>query len=165
MPDLAIAERRRVGGRSVAPAGPAGTHWRADGDGQTEAHSRTRGTRAAVRTAGGIALAADITCHRAVGRNWDAPTCRGSAQADTITGSPRRDNVVAGKGDDTVNGAVAWTSSGREGQRRARRRSEQRLAVGGPALITHFGGPGSDVLIEGETKSSADVLDGGDGDD
>ena len=58
----------------------------------------------ALATAGGIALAADITC---TARSAATRTRRPAAaprRTTSITGSPQRDNVVAGKGNDVVNG-------------------------------------------------------------
>ena len=116
--------------------------------------------------AGGIALAADITCHRPVGRNWDAPTCKGTPQADTITGSSRRDNVVARDGDDTVAGGGGMDYiQGEAGADNLDGGPNPDFIVGGPDGDTLTGGPGADFLGDFDEDGAVETMDGGDGDD
>ena len=96
----------------------------------------------ALVTAGGIALAADITCTGEIGRDSDAPTCRGTPQDDVITGSPQRDNVVAGGGNDIVNGGDGMDFlQGRKGDDELNGDANPDWLDGRTAPIT-IGGPG-----------------------
>lgn len=114
-----------------------------------------------------LALAKEITCTGQVGAEPDKPTCKGTKQDDGITGSPLRDNVVAGKGDDEVHGGDGMDFlKGEAGSDLIDGGANNDWLEGNQGADHIIGGANSDIVYDDQYKENApDVLEGNDGDD
>ncbi len=139
----------------------------------------------AVLLIGGVAYAASVRCDGAGDTDPDVGECRGTIEADSISGSGRGEFIDALAGNDTVDARAGNDSVlGREGQDTIHGGGGEGAIAGGPDNDTlfgdrrhdvltgnggsnqYFGGPGPDTLaaelsLPGETET----LSGGTGDD
>jgi len=134
---------------------------------------------------GGVAYAASVTCDRAGDTDPDVGECRGTIEADSITGSGRGEFIEALAGNDTVDARSGNdTVNGREGQDTIHGGGGEDAITGGDDNDTlfgdrrhdslygnggsneYFGGPGPD-LLEGDVSlpGETETFSAGTGDD
>jgi Ca2+-binding RTX toxin-like protein len=134
---------------------------------------------------GGVAYAASVTCDRAGDTNPAIGECRGTIEADSITGSGRGEVIDAMAGNDTVDARAGNDSvMGREGQDTIHGGGGQDSLSGGQDADTlygdrnhdylyggggrddYFGGPGPDTIVaDVSLPGDAETVSGGTGDD